>query len=139
MPPTTDQVGKLSVACKDLLIMALNPIQTKINRLQTTYRKNLWILFFFSRVVISAGDEFSLNLLVHMEIHKRSLICKKTKKKNMPVPIVFFLIRSYLVNWPFYLSVFCVNEWYGPAPELLILTSIVRLPCYILWPYNYIH
>ena len=28
----------------------------------------------------------------------------------MPVPIVFLLIRSYLVNWPFYVSVFCVNE-----------------------------
>jgi len=29
------------------------------------------------------------------------------------------------------LPVFCVNERYGPAPVLLILTSIVRLPCHI--------
>ena len=39
-----------------LLIMALNPIQTTINRLQTTDSKNLWILYLFIRVVISAGD-----------------------------------------------------------------------------------
>ena len=57
-------------------------------------------------------------------------------KAMMPVPIFFLLIRSYLVNWPFYLSVFCVNVWYGPAPVLFILTSIVCLPCYILWPYS---
>ena len=31
-------------------------------------------------------------------------------KAMMPVPIVFLLIRSYLVHWPFYLSVCCVNE-----------------------------
>ena len=57
-------------------------------------------------------------------------------KEMMPVPIVFLLIRSYLVILPFYLSVFCVNEWYGPAPVRLILTSMVRLPCYIVWPYS---
>ena len=27
-------------------------------------------------------------------------------KAMMPVPIVFLLIRSYLVNWPFYMSVY---------------------------------
>jgi len=37
---------------KNMLIMALNPIQTKINRLQTTDSK---ILYFFIQVVILAG------------------------------------------------------------------------------------
>ena len=54
----------------------------------------------------------------------------------IPMPIVFLLIRSYLVNWPFYLSVLCVNERYGPAPVLLFLTSTVRLPRYIVCPYT---
>jgi len=57
--------------------MALNPIQTKINRLQTTdvqtydltYEYYMYILFI--RVVISAGVyEFSLNLLVVFNILK---------------------------------------------------------------------
>ena len=92
LPPTTDQMGKLSVACKDLrkalvmaprsilkrplkwLIMALNPIQTKINRLQTTDVKTYdltYEYYMYIRVVISAGVyEFSLNLLVVFNILK---------------------------------------------------------------------
>ena len=85
-------MGKLSVACKDLrkalvmaprsilkrplkwLIMALNPIQTKINRLQTTDVKTYdltYEYYMYIRVVISAGVyEFSLNLLVVFNILK---------------------------------------------------------------------
>ena len=48
--------------------MALNPIQTKLNRLKTTDSKNLWILKKFIRVVISAGNEFSLRLLVSIKV-----------------------------------------------------------------------
>ena len=58
LPPTTDQVGKLSVACKDLrkaLIMALNPIQTKINRLQTTDSINLWNHIFLCELLFWRG------------------------------------------------------------------------------------
>ena len=37
--------------------MALNSIHTQINRLQTTDFKDLGILYFFIRVVISVGDK----------------------------------------------------------------------------------
>jgi len=40
--------------------MALNPIQTAINRLKTTDRKTYEYFIFFIQVVISAGD---MNLL----------------------------------------------------------------------------
>ena len=48
--------------------MVLNPIQININRLHTTDSKNLWILYFFIQVVISAGYEFSLNLLGYLYV-----------------------------------------------------------------------
>jgi len=54
--------------------MALNPIQTKINRLQTTDVKTYdltYEYYMYIRVVISAGVyEFSLNLLVVFNILK---------------------------------------------------------------------
>ena len=43
----------------------------------------------------------------------------------IPMSIGFLLIPSCLAILPVY---FCINEWCGPVPELLILISIVRLP-----------
>jgi len=53
--------------------MVLNPIQTKINRLQTTDSKNLWILYIFILVIISA---WYMNLLVFIVVLNNKLIIK---------------------------------------------------------------
>ena len=134
----------------DLNIQSINSI-VLVTRLSSALDHYLFSIFLSHSHSLSAPSAglylpsprilcFWIPQTVTWPIPSKSVTKFGRTKAMMPVHIVFLLIRSYLVNWPFYLSVFCVNEWYGPAPERLILTSIVRLRllCYILWPYKWL-
>jgi len=100
----------------DFNIQSINSI-VLVTRLSSTLYHYLFSISFLSLLsslsayIFLHPDLMFLNSTdSHMANTKQSVTKFGRPNAMMPVPIVFMLIRSYLVNWPFYLSDFCVNE-----------------------------